>query len=301
MKHAITSITILILIALVFLFASIFTVNEGSQALIQKLGQLQMSKDTQQPTIYGPGLHLKVPFIASVIYFDTRLQNLNDDSSPKRVLTSEQKYVLVDYYVKWRIDDLVLFYKRTLGDSSLASTLLNQKINDELRALFGARTISEVVSGERSDIMSKLQAAANESAKSLGITVTDVRIESIELPDEVQQSVFQRMSTEREQVATNLRAQGKASAEQIQATADAQVTMEIAKSKAEAQELRAQGDAASSEIYIKAYSQNAQFYRFYKSLLTYQEAFSDSKRTIMILDPKSDFFKFFDSLPTQNK
>jgi membrane protease subunit HflC len=273
-----------------------FTVNEGTRALVLKLGKLQTIRATKEPMIYGPGLHFKVPFVTTVQHFDTRLQNLSDDSSPKRVLTAEQKYVLVDYYAKWRIEDLSLYYKRTLDNSNLADDLLKQKINDELRALFGERTISEVVSGERSDIMAKLKKDANTSAKSLGITVTDVRIQGIELPKEVQNSVFQRMSTQREQVATNLRAQGKATAEKIQATADAQVTMDLAKTKAKAQIMRAAGDQEAANIYAKVYSEDPKFYRFYKSLLSYQSAFANHGRNTMVIDPKSDYFKYFNSM-----
>jgi len=293
MKATMTVITAIILIAIFVLFSSMFTVNEGSHALVLRLGKLQVNPKTKKAIVYGPGLHFKTPFITSVSHFDTRLQNLSDDASPKRVLTEEQKYVLVDYFAKWRIDDLPLYYKRTLDNSTRANILLKQKINDELRALFGERTISEVVSGERSDIMAKLQDDANASAKSLGIKVTDVRIQGIELPKEVQDSVFQRMSTQREQVATNLRAQGKASAEQIQATADAQVTIDLATTKAKAQAMRAEGDKEAANIYTQAYAKDPKFYRFYKSLLSYQNAFANHAHTTMILDPKSDFFKYF--------
>jgi membrane protease subunit HflC len=301
MKKTITTFTIVALVALILFFASIFTVNEGSVALIQKLGELQASRATKQVIVYQPGLHYKVPFITTDIHLDTRLQNLSNAASPMRVLTSEQKFVLVDYYVKWRIADPALFYKSTLGDYTSASTLLTQVINDKLRALFGLRTITEVISDERSDIMNSLQFDANTSAQKIGIAVVDVRLQGIELPEEVEESVFQRMSSEREQVATNLRAEGKATAEQIRATADAQVTIDLAKSKAQAQALRAQGDGVASEIYLKAYSQNPEFYRFYKSLLTYQDAFSDPKRNTMLLDPRGDFFKFFNTVPSQNK
>jgi membrane protease subunit HflC len=291
MKQGITFLTLLMLVGLVILFGSIFTVNEGSHALVLRLGKLQISKLTDKPREYAPGLHFKLPFITSVLHFDTRLQNLSDDASPKRVLTEEQKYVLVDYYAKWRINDLPLYYKSTLDSTDRANVLLKQNINDELRALFGERTISEVVSGERSDIMAKLKQAANTAANKLGISVTDVRIQGIELPQEVQQSVFQRMSTQREQVATNLRAQGQASAEEIKATSDAQVTKELAISKAQAQVIRAEGDQQASNIYIKAYSQNPNFYRFYKSLLSYQAALAGSNTT-MVIDPNSDYFKY---------
>ena len=296
MKKFITFIGALIIIGLIVLYSAFFTVNEGTHALVLRLGKLQINKNTQQAKVYNPGLHYKTPFITSAVHFDTRLQDLSVESS--RVLTEEQKYVLVDYYVKWRIDDLALYYKRTLDNNQLANDLLRQKINDELRALFGERTISEVVSGERSDIMAKLQQDANQSAESLGITVTDVRIQGIELPQEVQNSVFQCMSTQREQVATNLRAQGNATAEKIQATADAQVTKDLATTKAQAQAIRATGDEQAANIYANAYGQNIKFYEFYKSLLAYQDAFTHKVNDVMVLDPKSEFFKYFNQTPT---
>lgn len=282
----------LALAVIVVLYASLYTVYEGQSALVLRLGQMQTDKQGKV-VIYGPGLHAKTPFITSVRDFDTRLQTLDVESN--RVLTAEQKYVLVDYYAKWRIDDLPLYYKRTMGNPASAQVLLSQKINDALRAAFGKRTISEVVSGERSDIMSLLKQAANKSASTLGISVIDVRIKGIELPEEVRDSVYQRMSTEREQVATKHRSQGKAKAEAIRANADASVTIEMAKARANAEATRAQGDAQAADVYAKAYNKDPEFYGFYRSLLAYQDVFRQ-KGDVMLLNPNSHFFKYFDSL-----
>ncbi|MDF1796096.1 MAG: protease modulator HflC [Coxiellaceae bacterium] len=282
-------------IVLVLLYSSLYTVYEGQHALVLRLGKLVTDKQGAAE-VYGPGLHGKPPFITTVRDFDTRLQTLDVES--KRVLTAEQKYVLVDYYAKWKIDDLALYYKRTMGNAGTAQVLLSQKINDVLRAAFGKRTISEVVSGERSNIMTMLKDVANKSAAKLGIAVTDVRIKGIELPKEVRNSVFQRMSTEREQVATKHRSQGRAQAEAIRANADADVTVTMAKAKTNAERTRAKGDATAADVYAKAYNKDPEFYAFYRSLIAYKDVFSQ-KGDVMLLNPKSHFFKYFDSLKQQ--
>jgi len=281
------------LIALFVFFSTVFTVPEGKRAILTRLGDIVTESGTDKAKVLSPGIHFKLPIIYTAVYFDIRLQNLDVESS--RILTAEQKYLLVDYYAKWRIEDIPLYYTRTGGYSIRAQNLLKQKINDALRAAFGKRTIREVVSDDRLEIMENLQKKANESAQSLGISVIDVRIRGIDLPQGVREAVFKRMSTEREQVATRLRAQGMASAEAIRADADAKVEVNIAKAKAEAQQLRASGDGEAADIYTKAYSQNAKFYSFYRSLLAYQHVFKD-KNTIMVLKPDGEFFKYFNSM-----
>jgi len=277
---------------LVFLLAlsSIYTVTEGQRALVLRLGELVVNPKTGKPKVITPGIHFKVPFITKVRKFDVRLQNLDVESS--RILTAEQKYVLVDYFTKWRIENLPLYYKRTGGYSYRAQLLLKQKINDALRAAFGNRKIKDVVSDDRLNIMELLKKKANESAQGLGITVSDVRIKGIDLPKEVRESVFQRMRTEREQVATKHRSQGKASAEAIKATADASVAVILATAKTDAQRIRAQGDTKAANIYIEAYSKNPKFYAFYRSLQAYHQIFKN-KGTIMVIKPNSQFFQYF--------
>lgn len=283
----------LILVALIVLYSSCFVVRQGQHALVLRLGELVKVPGTTNAKVYDPGFHWKAPFITSVREFDTRLQTLDGES--KSVLTAEQKYVMVDYYVKWRISDLALFYKRTSGNAQQAKSLLTQKVNDQLRAAFGKRTIPQVVSGERSNVMTSIKDQANKSAEALGVSVSDVRIMAIDLKQSVQESVFQRMSAERKQVATQYRSQGKAQAETIRAQADAKVTVMLAKAKASAQQTRAQGDAQAANIYAKAYSKNPEFYSFYRSLEAYKSAF-ENKADVMVLDPKSQFFRYFDSL-----
>jgi modulator of FtsH protease HflC len=300
MNAKLTSIIIAVIILFIIASSALFTVQQGQSALVLRLGKLQVNSSTSEATVYGPGLHVKIPFITSVRKFDMRFQTLQVASS--RSYTSEQKAVFVDYYAKWKIDNLPLFYKRTGGGVSTSSdvatervkNLLTQKINNSLKAAFGKRTIKEVVTDDRLSLMKILKTQADESAESLGIKVADVRIQGIELPPEVQDAVFNRMRTEREQVATKHRSQGMAESESIKANADAHVVVSIAEAKSKAQQVRADGDKQAANIYLTAYNKNASFYAFYQSLQAYQAVFH-SDNSIMLLTPKSDFFKYFKS------
>lgn len=297
--NAKSMIGVVSVIVLLFLIVTgIFTVREGQRALVLRLGELVLNPNTNQPEVFKPGLHFKLPFLSKVRKLDVRLQTLNVDSS--RILTAEQKYVIVDYFARWRIEKVVLYYKRTGGYSFRAQMLLKQKTNDALRAAFGKRTIKEVISGERLNIMELLKKKANESAHSLGIEVTDVRIMGIDLPKEVRESVFERMRTEREQVATKHRSQGKAQAEVIRASTDATVAIILAKAKAAAQKVRADGDAKAAGIYSNAYRKNAQFYAFYRSLNAYTQVFRN-KSTVMVIKPGGQFFKYFNKAVVKQK
>jgi len=278
------------LLVFLVLFLSLYTVPQGYHALELHLGDLVKNKKTGKVDVLAPGLHTKLPFVTSVVKLDTRLQDVDVESS--RILTAEQKGVIVDYYVKWKVNDLPLYYKRTGGFAMRAQDLLRQKVNDSLRAEFGERTIQEVISSERQDIMKILLKKANQSAKSLGIQVVDVRIKGIDLPKQVLDSVFARMRAEREQVATKHRAQGQAAAETIRATADAKVAILLAEAKTQSQRIRAQGDAQAADIYRKAYSQEPQFYALYRSLEAYRDVFRN-KNSIMVLKPTSQFFRYF--------
>lgn len=275
---------------LLFLSMSLFTVTQGHNAMLVRLGSIVKNK-SGQPKMLSPGLHFKWPLIYSVRDFDVRLQSFSVDSS--RILTAEQKYVIVDYYTKWKITDPAKYYTRTNDVAGTAEMLLKQKINDALRQAFGVREIQEVISGGRSDISGILREKANETAKELGITVVDVRIKGIDLPREVRESVFARMRAQREQVATHHRAEGKASAESLKAGADANVAISIAKAKADAEKIRAEGDAKAAAIYSHAYEQDPQFYAFYRSLEAYRKIF-DKKGNVMVLKPNGEFFKYFD-------
>ena len=302
-----------LVIVLLLLSGMLFTVRQDQKAIVLRLGKIittsgktkalpktdldddEAKIDTQlfaDARIYEPGLHVKIPFIESVHRFSSRLLTLDAESS--RILTAEQKYVVVDYYAKWRIQNVPLYYTRTGGNMQRASNLIQQKINDSLRAQFGLHTITEVVSAERGDIMSTLQQEANKSAQTLGVDVVDVRIKRIDLPPAVSASVFQRMAAEREQVASKHRANGRAAAEKIQATADADVVVLLAKAKTQGQETRAEGDAIATKIYANAYSKNTGFYAFLRSIEAYSSSFN-SKNDMVVIQPEGQFFKYFNA------
>jgi membrane protease subunit HflC len=277
------------LVVIILAFACFFSVDQGQQALTLRLGNIEKNMKGQA-RIYGPGLHFKAPFIVGVRHFDTRLQDL-EDKSP-RILTKEQKYLYVDYYAKWRIKDLPLYYTRTGGYSENAKQLLTQKINDALRAEFGKRDLQEVVADQRSDIMGYLRDSANLVAQGLGLDIVDVRIKSIDLMPDVQDSVFKSMSTKREQDATGYRSSGAAEAERIRAEADATAVKMIADATRNAALIRAKGDEEAANIYTAAYQKDPEFYSLWRSLQSYREVF-DNNHTVMVLKPDNQFFQYF--------
>ena len=282
-------ISVLALFILIILFTCMFTVSEGQQGILLRLGRL-VNNAQGDVKVLNPGLHFKTPFIENVRIFDTRIQTMDIKSS--RIVTKEKKDVMVDYYVKWHITNLALYFKTTSGNQFKAETLLEQQLNTLLRAQIGKRTISDVVSGGRDDVMALLRDAAKKQAAILGITVIDVRIKGIELPANTSNAIYQRMRADMQKIATRHRADGHAAAEQIQAKADADVTVLLAKTRSKAQEVRAIGQAEAATIYTKAYSQNPSFFSLYRSLLAYQGSF-DSKRDILVLDQSSAFFDYF--------
>lgn len=274
----------------IMLFGSFYTVMEGQEAIVLRLGKI-VSYKNNQPVVALPGLHFKLPVIDSVRWFDMRLQTLSVESS--RILTQEQKYVMVDYYAKWRIDNMPLYYTRTSGDPDQAKLLLQQKINDSLRAEFGRRALSDVISDAREEIMKKLQTEANNSARDLGIKIIDVRIKRIDLPAEVSASVFERMRAERELVAAKHRSDGKAAAEQIQAEADGKASVIVANAEAKAAKIRSEGESAAAKIYAEAYGKDPEFYDFYRSLEAYRAIFKNNDQNVIVLKPDNAFFKYF--------
>jgi membrane protease subunit HflC len=266
---------------LIIINATVYTVDEREKALIIKFGEVIRYEDK-------PGLHFKLPFINSVRYFDARILTL--DAEPQPFLTKEKKKVLVDYFVKWRIADVMKFYV-TLGGNKQGGVLLSQLINSGLRDEFGKRTIHEVISGDRRKIMEILSVAADRETRGYGIQVVDVRIQRVDLPNEVSQSVYQRMEAERARTAKELRAQGAEAAEKIRADADRQREILMAEAYRDAERLRGEGDARATAIYAQAYSRDPEFYSFYRSLNAYKESFKD-KSDIMVVDPSADFFKY---------
>lgn len=283
MNKSIGSLLVILLVALVVLNSSMYTVDQRQNALVFQLGEVVSVKK-------NPGLYFKLPMVQNIRYFDTRILTL-DAGDPERFITSEKKNVLVDSFIKWRVIDARQFYVSVGGDETRAEIRLNQTVNDGLRAEFGKRTINEVVSGRREEIMSIIRAKADQDARKIGIQVVDVRIKRVDLPETVSENVYGRMQAERKQVANELRSTGAAEAEKIKADADKQKDVIVAEAYRDAQSVKGQGDAKASALYAAAYGKNAEFYAFYRSMQAYRESFK-SKSDVMVLDPSADFFKY---------
>ncbi len=281
---------IFILIIIILSPLYLFVIYETDRALIEYLGKLETEKKTNLPKIYQPGLHFKIPFIQIVRSFDLRLKIL--DSQCYRITTKEKKDVLVDFYVLWQIKDLTLYYTRTGGNRMKAEQLLKQKIISDLKAEFGKHSVQEVVYGERLELMFKLREEIEITTKNMGVSVIDVRIKRIDLPDEVRDSVYNRMRAERERVASEIRATGRAEALKLQAYADKEKRIIIADAIKDAKRIKGEGDALATKLYSEAYSLDPEFYSFYRTLDAYKNSFSN-KNDILIITPDSDFFKYF--------
>ena len=279
----------LFIVVLVLLAAlapqTFYTVNMMEKAVLLQFKKVQRSN-------YEPGLYLKIPFIEEIKKFEKRTLTL--DADPQRFLTKEKKFLIVDSFIMWRIEDEEKYFTTTGGDEFAAQQLLAQKVNAGLRDEFGLRTIKEVVSGERREIMNILRAQANQAASELGAKVVDVRIKKIDLPDEVSDSVFDRMRSERKRVANDLRSQGAEVAEQIRADADRRRTEILASAYRKAQEIRGEGDATAAETYAQAYGKNEEFFKLYRSLEAYRRTFQ-GQRDVMVLEPDSEFFRYFNN------
>lgn len=269
--------------------SSIFVIYEGQRGIVFQFSKIKRDSTTDQMMVFEPGLHFKIPFIESVRKLDARIQTL--DEAPDRFVTSEKKDLMVDSFVKWRIIDFSTYYLRTGGSVDNARALLKQKVNNGLRTEFGNRTIKDIVSGDRNAIMQKALNSASSSREELGIEVVDVRIKAINLPTEVSNSIYERMRAERTAVAKEHRSQGQEQAEIIRATIDAKITIMLAEAQKEAYTVRGEGDAEAAKIYADSYSQDAEFYSFYRSLEAYEKSFN-SKSDIMVVKPDSDFFNY---------
>ena len=284
---------LVIIIALgALVFSSLFVVDEGEKAIVIQFGKVQRDSDNGVTVVFEPGLHFKLPLIDRVINLDSRIQTL--DEVADRFVTSEKKDLIVDLYVKWKIEDFAKYYLATGGFKDNAEVLLQQKVNNGLRSEFGTRTISQIVSGERSELMDDAMAQASDSSDELGIEIVDVRVKQINLPLEVRNYIFQRMRTERDAVAREHRSEGKEKAEFIKANMDAKVTVMLADAERNARKLRGEGDAKAAEIYAKTYTKDAEFYNFLRSMDAYKNSFSD-KQDVIVLEPDSDFFKYMKS------
>lgn len=274
----------LLVVAGILLYFSVFTVHETERALKFRLGEV-IGVD------YEPGLHIKMPFINNVRKFDARVQTL--DGEAERYLTGEQKNLIVDTFVKWRIDDTRNFYTTVNGRIDEANERLAVRVRDRLRSEFGRRQVDDVIAGDRSLIMDILKEELRDFASSIGIEVLDVRIMRVDLPANVSESVFARMRADRERVARNIRAQGEEQAETIRAEADREVTVLVAEAERDAETIRGEGDARAAQIYANAFDQDREFFNFSRSLRAYQRAF-DTGDDVMVLSPDSDFFRYFE-------
>ena len=287
MKNLLIAAVVLVVI----LFSgAVFVVSEGERAIVIQFGKVQRDDATGDTRVFEPGLHFKFPFIASVRRLDARIQTLDD--VPDRFVTSEKKDLIVDSYVKWKIADFAQYYLSTQGGNKLqAEALLKQKVNNGLRSEFGARTIAQIVSGERSALMNQAMEQASQSSKELGIEIVDVRVKQINLPNEVSNAIFQRMRAERAAVAREHRSEGQEQAEVIRADIDAKVTVMLADAERNARQVRGEGDALAAQIYATSYSKNPEFYSFLRRMDAYRKSFS-SKDDIMVLEPDGEFFKY---------
>lgn len=272
-------------IALAVLSSSVFVVRERDSALVFALGEVKES-------ITKPGLYFKLPPpFQNVVFLDKRLQTI-EAKDPERIQTAEKKNLLIDSYVKWRIDDPRLFYV-TFGSSDRgAIERLQAQIRDALNASVNVRTVKEVVSDQRDAIMREVLEAVQTRAKTLGVAVVDVRLRRIDFAPEISESVYRRMEAERKQEANRLRATGAAESERIRAEADREREVLIAEAYAEAEAIRGTGEAEAADIYAAAYSKNPEFYRFYRSLEAYRNAFSSENDTLVI-SPESEFFRYW--------
>ena len=276
----------------VLLTQSIFVVKETERAVKLRFGEI-VEYDVE------PGLHFKVPVVNTVRKFDARILTL--DAAPQSYLTSEKKALTVDSFVKWRVSDVAKYYTTSGGDEERLRRLLIQRVDAGLRNEFGSRTVKEVVSGQRDELMDKLSNQLNLIAKDeLGVEVIDLRVKKIDLPPEVSESVFNRMRTERERLAKELRAQGNEVAEKIRATADKDKTIILADAYREAEEIKGNGDAIATATYANAYSKDPEFYDFTRSLKAYESTF-ESKSDILLINPDSDFFKYLDDSKAKSK
>ena len=262
---------------------SVFTVDERQVAILLQFGKVER-------TDLKPGLHFKVPVVQNIMKFDARIQTL--DSEPQNYLTFEKKNVIVDSFVKWRIADVRRFYTSAGGSILQANNRLGEVILKRLRDEFGKRSIQQVVSGQRAEIMDQLRVAAKDQADELGLEIVDVRIKRVDLPEDVGQSVYNRMRAERLEVAKRFRSEGEEEARQLRATSNKDREIIIAEADREAQITRGAGDARATEIYASAFGQDREFYKFYRSLNGYRTAFG-STSDILLLEPKSEFFDYF--------
>jgi len=269
-----------------FLLSSfMFKVDETQYAVLFRFGEIVK-------TDFEPGLHFMLPVVNTVKKYDDRVLNL--ENRAESFLTGEKKNLRVDFFVKWKIADVTAYYRATQGDETIAAQRMLAIMKDALRAEFARRTVKEVVSADRRAIMLVMTQNANQAAKEFGIAIVDVRVNKIELPDEVLESVFKRMRTERERTAKQFRAEGAEQAERIRAEVERERAVILANAYRDGERIRGDGDAAASAIYARAYGKDPEFYSFHRSLEAYKRAMGGGQ-DILVLDPDSEFFRYFGS------
>lgn len=286
MKFKLGNMLVAAIAALILFSLSAFVVDQRQTALVLELGKVVKEKTS-------PGLDFKVPLVQNVRYFDARILTL-DTVEPERFITAEKKNVLVDSFVKWRIIDAKQYYISVGGDEARAQTRLLQTVNASMREEFGKRTIHEVVSGKREELMRVVQEKTDSDARKIGVEVLDVRLKRVDFPVEISDSVYRRMEAERKRVANELRATGNAESEKIRADADRQREVTLAQAYRDAQKIKGEGDAKASALYAAAFGRNSEFFSFYRSLEAYKQTFKN-KGDVMVLDPSSAFFKYLKS------
>jgi membrane protease subunit HflC len=284
MRRAAVGLFIAALVALALFSMSMYTVDMRKAAVKFQLGEV-IAVQTE------PGLYFLVPLLQNVRLFDMRIQTM-ESRDPERFLTKENRNVLVDSFVKWRVKDVRQYYVTVGGDPVKAEARLGQTVNDALRAEFAKRTVHDVVSGERDQIMDVVAKKVDEDARGIGIEVVDVRLKRVDFVPEINADVYRRMESERKRVANQERAQGQAEGERIKAEADRQRQVIVAEAYRDAQRIKGEGDAQASRIYAEAFGRNPEFYSFYRSLEAYRQGLRN-KSDVLVLDPSSDFFKYF--------
>jgi len=288
-------LTVLILALVTVLIAnSAYYVDQREKVLVLKFGEIIRSDG-------APGLHWKVPFVNNVEFFDARIQTM--DANPELYLTNEKKNLMVDSFVKWRISDVAKYKVTVSGSAASARRRIAQRVADSLRREFGRRSVRQVVSGDRAEIMDVVRKATNIEAGQIGVEIVDVRLKRVDLVPAVSERVYVRMEAERSRIAKQLRARGAETAEKIQADADRQRTIILANARRDAQKVKGDGDAEAANIYAKAYNRDPEFYSFYRSINAYKTSFSGGG-SVLVLDPSSEFFRYFkqskpDATPTQ--
>jgi membrane protease subunit HflC len=284
MMRALGPIIAVLVVAVLLVSSTFFTVDQRQNAIVFQLGEVK-------EVVQKPGLHFKWPLLQNVRLFDMRILSY-DDAEPLRFLTQGNRPVLVDSFVKWRIKDVRQYYVSVQGDEFRAATRIRQTISGTLREEFGTRSLNDVVSGEREQIMSRVREKVDQDLERIGVQIIDVRLKRVDLPVDVSESVYRRMEAERKRIANELRSTGAAEAERIRADADRQREVLLAEAYRDAQRVRGEGDAKAAGIYAAAFSQNAEFFSFYRSMEAYRNTFR-GRNDLLLLESNSDFLRYF--------